>query len=180
MPWFVVRYKTLYLGRPMHSSAIEADKPEGAIARIIAFEPKLEMEMEAFEPVRGPFEKDEAKLTAADENAHPPYKIESVYQTLMDLANKDPHVQFSSKHVEPPALKALMAWGKEPLFNKRIIALLLRDIAAGEPTCHWSHLAAIGRIAKVNVEDKIIPKEHYGRFNDIREDWIKWGKENGY
>jgi len=66
--------------------------------------------------------------------------IAGVYKTLMELVNTDPHVMFSSRHEEPPALHALIAWGKDPIFTKRIIALLLVDVAGGQPTCHWSHL----------------------------------------
>lgn len=175
MPWFVLRGKFYESSQYLNSYKVEAEDAKSALTTVKFHEMSWLREEDVV--VSGPFEKEEAEIEAYDQNSLNPYKIEDLYRTLMNLATEDPHVRLSSKHVENPALKALMAWGKEPLFNKRVVTLLLKDAEMGEPFCHWAHLAALSRI----TDDKcVIPKSDYGRFNAIRGHWVKWGKEKGY
>lgn len=175
MPWFVGPVSNEIYKQPGHHFvAVEADNLNGAKEKLDAMAPsKVEIAS-----IKGPLTREDAKIEAYDQNSDRPYKIENIYLTLMHLAMDDPHVRFSSKHVEPPALKALIAFGKEPCFNTRVIALLLKDVAADQPTCSWGHLAALSHI--LGEEKCVIPKADYGRFDAIREHWLKWGDENGY
>jgi len=65
-----------------------------------------------------------------------------------------------------PAFQMTIALGKS------VVPLIFREYEKEEHA--WA--VALASILRVNP----VPEEHYGRMGLIREDWLKWGRANGY
>jgi len=53
-----------------------------------------------------------------------------------------------------------------------IVPLILEELEAGARQWFWALWAITG--------ENPVPPEHQGRIEEMRQDWLRWGKENGW
>jgi len=81
----------------------------------------------------------------------------------------DMHVRVSSDPsavLENPAYQMIIAMGK------KVLPLIFKEYSSNDDTWEMALHCILGFSP--------IPVEHYGRMRLIREDWLNWGKANGY
>jgi hypothetical protein len=78
------------------------------------------------------------------------------------------HAHFSfSTHQHCPAYPLIVAMGLP------IVPLILKEL---QQNMRWWMLSALREITKTNP----VPEKHRGRVSKMRDDWIRWGEENGH
>lgn len=65
-----------------------------------------------------------------------------------------------------PAYKEILAMGEA------VIPLLLENISNS-----WLSICVLGDMIENHDH---IPREHWGNFENLQKDWLKWGRNNGY
>jgi hypothetical protein len=96
---------------------------------------------------------------------------------LSDLLRNDPKIQFSSSHkttLEHPAFQLLLEIG--PVIVPWVFKRYSKN-DVGERLHGWWCPMFLGKMFKQN---NVILSEHAGNYNLMREDWLKWGREQGY
>jgi len=76
------------------------------------------------------------------------------------------HISSMTKIVMHPAYQQIIGMGQIA------IPLILSEM--GKKPDHW-----FWALRSITGEDPVLP-EHRGRLKQMTEDWLKWGRENGY
>ena len=176
MAYFLVRNKTAEYVR---WSSISAETKEALISKLQAFDPSIEVDKLDIE---GPNDKEFSDLVAYDRNSHRRFTVRSVTHILLDMIGNDLHVRLSSKHVDPPAHHAIKSWAASNSYVRaEIVRAIIDDLRKSTATKGhggWNHM---GLLWQILGKDAIkVPDEDRGRFDRLREHWLKWGDENGF
>lgn len=105
-------------------------------------------------------------------------RFELTYRMLINLLEMDSRISLSSRDdamEEHPAYHALVGMGKSPDWTQIMAMHLMEDLALGRPSRIVLHL-----LYEILGDPDIVPHEDRGRFDKIRQHWMKWGEENGY
>lgn len=137
----------------------------------------------------GPFDThDEAERESADlDDTERGCGVKDVFEKLVLMIAKDSHVLISSRIKRPVAHHVLVLIGKEPKYQKKIVKLLLMELADQIPQdttkpkwgASWNCLTALYDILGKDI-GPVVPEDHRGKIRELSKDWIEWGEDNGY
>jgi hypothetical protein len=98
-------------------------------------------------------------------------ELQRLFKKLHRLWATDRKVILCASHkamIKHPAYQMIIALGP------RMVPIILKEWQEHYQSGWWS--PALTAITGAQP----ILKEHAGKYGDIREDWLKWGKEHGY
>jgi len=76
-------------------------------------------------------------------------------------------------HCSAPVERGSPAWPKTIAMGMSAVPLILEELKK-EP--RWWMLQVLGEITGENP----CPRKHAGRYSQLIEDWLRWGKERGH
>lgn len=93
-------------------------------------------------------------------------EFEALAKALKEWDDQHAYYSFPTHH-HCPAYPTIIAMGTP------IVPLLLRELHRDYRMWMFSALREITKTSP-------IPEEHSGRLSEMKDDWIRWGEENGY